>query len=399
MERPSELGNLLFEDDLAVMDDNIPKDLSAEATHPASMMARSPLPRTRSMSDGGGTPSKLLLSPSPHIIEAARGASKDDSTLRAAPSSLSNPVTPLRADFHRRGLSLQMPASPGAAAAAMSGRSPFFKPAPPPPLSPKLDHAQMYASPTNIIPRRSRGLDFSRAATSLHHSMLAEQSSPDSSPTIGGRGINIPNRRSGDYSGAELSSTSLWSVMGNQERMHISGSVGSAHPLASDSSSTTDEDDIMDEDMEDAYIMTPQVSKTTAPTGPASSPAAPWLTGGSPGAGSLRSFQQRQRPRKIPRKRLRAPLGLGFSAAVAAGLSKSPPSTMAKDASGSHSRRESISWQANQLHISGAGSEGEDSARNAESRDGLLATPGRDGQRSVIRRVVTRRGNLLVNIL
>lgn len=390
MERPGGLGSLTF-DDIAVLEDDKEGDaLAALSAQPAPRsLARSPLMRTRSLSDGGGTPTKL--SPSPLIVEASRRTAKDDSALK---ESYSTPVTPHRAEFPRRGLSLQMPRD-FTPPAHPSSSSSSTKPAP---LSPKLDHSQIYASPTNILPRRSRGLDFSRAATSLHHSTLAE-SSPDSSPTIGGRGMNIPNRRTGDYGGPEQSSTSLWSIMGNQERMHIPSSIGSSHPVASDSSSTSDDDDLMDEDLDDTYITTPQVAKSSTLMAPQTTAGPPWITGGSPAVNSLLSFKQRQRPRKQPKKKLRGPLGLGFNPSVAAGLSglsMSPPTNITKDVPGGHSRRESISWRANQLHISGTGSEGEDNGRSGDGIDGM-GTPSRDGQRpNVIRRVVTRRGNLLV---
>ncbi|RBR24071.1 uncharacterized protein FIESC28_03184 [Fusarium coffeatum] len=338
-------------DDTAVMDDIKAQDeQTAPGSHP-----RSPMTKTRSMSDGGGTPSRL--SPSPRIVEASRRTSKDDTSIPTP-----QPVTPRRPNFSNRGFSIQMPPRDFTPPPANS----YVKPAP---LSPKLDHSQIYASPTNILPRRSRGLDFSRAATSLHHSTLAE-SSPDSSPTAGGRAMNIPSRRS-HYAGPEQTSTSLWSVMGNQEKMHISSSLGS-QAIGSDSSSSSDDDELMDEDMDESYVTTPQVNKIGPVLGPGSGG-----TFGSPAMSSLMSFQQRQRPRKQAKKKARGPLGLGFSGAS---LSKSPPTNS------SRARRESISWQANQLHISGANS---DEARAMGDVDGIG-----DG-RNVIRRVVTRRGNLL----
>lgn len=341
-------------------DEAVIMDEPAGADTAPRTQGRSPLTgKTRSLSDGGGTPVKL--SPSPHIIEASRRTSKDDSTL---PDDLT-PVTPRRPDFASRGP--PMPSrefTPPPAAA-----NPYVKPTP---LSPKLDHSQIYASPTNILPRRSRGLDFSRAATSLHHSTLAEQSSPDSSPTAGGRAMNIPPRRS-HFGGPEQTSSSLWSAMGTHEKMHVSGSLGSTHAVGSDSSSSSDEDDLMDEDMEETYVTTPQISRIRS-LGPVGVPNIPF---GSPAMSSLASFQQRQRPRKQQKKKGRGPFGLGFSTSSAA-ISKSPPSTIAR------ARRESISWQANQLHISGA---------DTDEGEALG-----DGQRNVIRRVVTRRGNLLVSL-
>ncbi|KAI0483546.1 hypothetical protein F4859DRAFT_473237 [Xylaria cf. heliscus] len=333
------------------------------------------LSRTRSLSDGNGS----QLSPSPFIMEASRRTSKDDSELRRdRTEDPAPPVTPRRPEFAMHGLSLHVPQRETNSPA----QSPYMKPAP---LSPKLDHSQIYASPTNILPRRSRGLDFSRAATSLHHSTLAE-SSPDSSPTIGGRGMNIPRRGHGEY-GVEHSSTSFRSIMGNHERMHISSSVGSTNPILSDSSSSSGDDDLMDDEMEDAILNTPQVAKSDAQN--QNIHPVPWMPGGSPAVNSLSSF--RIRPRRQPKKKLRGLAALGFNAA----LSRSPPSNNMmkemRDIPMTQSRRESISWAANQLHISGS----EPEERAIETADPAPVTPGRDGVRGVVKRVVTRRGNLL----
>ncbi|KAJ6787306.1 hypothetical protein PWT90_07621 [Aphanocladium album] len=352
------------------------------------------LTKSRSLSDGGGTTPKLFLSP--HIIASTRRTSKDDHDIddlagsfapnaAAAATLAALPSTPKRSEV--RGLSSlhmqqqqqqQQPPPPRASRdftpppAAAAGTSAFGKPAP---LSPKLDHSQIYASPTNILPRRSRGLDFSRAATSLHHSTLAE-SSLESSPTVGGRGMNIPARRREYGMAPEHSlqqSASLWpAAAGNQERMTISSSLGSTQAIGSDSSSSSEDDDLMDEDMDEAYVTTPQVSRMGP--GGGSNPF------GSPAMSTLASFQNRQRPRKHHKKKVRGPLGLGFNM-NASSLSRSPPSNS------SRARRESISWQANQLHISSG--DGEDSGRS--DVDG----PSGDSQPNVTRRAVTRRGNLL----
>ncbi|KAI1758176.1 hypothetical protein F4782DRAFT_476894 [Xylaria castorea] len=331
--------------------------------------------RTRSLSDGNGS----QLSPSPFIMAASRRTSKDDSALKDRTEDLAAPVTPRRPDFPMHGLSLHVPQREINSPA----QSPYTRPAP---LSPKLDHSQIYASPTNILPRRSRGLDFSRVATGLHHSTLAEQSSPDSSPTIGGRGMNIPRRGNGEY-GAEQSSTSFRSMMGNHGRLHISSSVGSTNPIVSDSSSSSGDDDLMDDEMEDAILSTPQVAKSDAQS--QNIHPVPWIPGGSPAINSLSSF--RIRPRRQPKKKLRGLAGLGFNTA----LSRSPPSNNImkemRDIPMAHPRRESISWAANQLHISGSETE----ERVVETADPAPVTPGRDGIRGVIKRVVTRRGNLL----
>ena len=175
-------------------------------------ISRSPS-KARSLSDGGPP----TLSPSPKFREPEKRKSKDDSAIS------DSPTTPRRPAFPLRGLSLQMPPrdlmSPSSSAYISRV-----------PLSPKLDHSQTYGSPTSVLPRRSRGLDFSRAATNLHHSTLAEQSSPDSSPTIGGRAMNIPNRKNGlhfssNSESMNYNSASLWSTMANADRMKI----GRAH--------------------------------------------------------------------------------------------------------------------------------------------------------------------------
>ncbi|KAK3381650.1 hypothetical protein B0H63DRAFT_211252 [Podospora didyma] len=367
MDDLSRMSDVEF-DEAAVMTD----DGKEDSVSTSNNGIRSPLSKTRSLSDGGGTPK---LTPSPHIFEAARQHSKDDIGIRDKDRDVSSlPSTPVRAKFPLRGLALQLPPREATSPAQNANAKPA-------PLSPKLDHSHIYASPTtNILPRRSRGLDFSRAATSLHHSTLADQASPDSSPTIGSRAMNIPGRRNGDYGNAEQSSNSLWSMMGNhQDRMHISSSLGSNTHMGSDSSSSSEPDDFMDEDMDEAYITTPQAVRPTALHG------APWMgPGGSPAVNSLLSFQQRQRQRKLSKKKMRGPLGFGFhSPATAATMSKSPPNNMAsqKEMPTPHARRESISWAANQLHISGNDSD-DNTNRPSDSP-------------SVIRRPVTRRGNLL----
>ncbi|CAN8098135.1 unnamed protein product [Discula destructiva] len=360
---------------------------------------RTPARKTRSMSDGGSTPLRLT---SLHQADTRR-TSKDDSNIttsvRDAVSSSNSksaagpPVTPHRSVFPL-GLSLQLPPQQASTSPAQQSAASYSKAAP---LSPKLDHSQTYSSPTNILPRRSRGLDFSRAATSLHHTTLANQASPDSSPTIGGRGINIPGRRPGDFGAPEQTSNSLWSVMGNHDRHHIAASLGSAANLVSDSSSSSDEDDMM-EDTDELYCTTPQVTRTSLPGHQSGSGFS--AAGGSPAANSLLSFQQRQRPRKQLKKKPRGTLGMGFPPASGCPsiMSKSPPTTMssygniAKEIATPHARRESISWAANQLHISGSESEG--SPKPGVDMDSMRG-PVTDGQNRVVRRTVTRRSNLL----
>ncbi|KAG6058959.1 hypothetical protein E4U32_004322 [Claviceps aff. humidiphila group G2b] len=317
--------------------------------------------KTRSLSDGGGTPSKI--SSSPRITETSRRISKDDIDVRDAQP----PATPRHTQVE--GWPLQMPPRPFTPPSTTSnsyGR---------PPLSPNLDASHTYTSPANIIPRLSRGLGFSRAATSLHHSTLAE-SSPDSSPIIDNRAMSMP-RCGSEFGAPQQSSSSLWSIMDSREKVNINSSLGSTPQqlVRSDSSSSSGFDDAMDEDTEEPYVITPQVFRSTSSL-PQAGPF------GSPAMGSLVHFQQRQRYRKQYTKKMCGPLGLGFNVS-AASITKSP------SGNSSNTRRESISWQANQLHITTA--DGDESVKSLSDVD----SHGGDGSRKVIRRAVTRQRNLL----
>ncbi|KAK4695776.1 hypothetical protein P7C71_g2040, partial [Lecanoromycetidae sp. Uapishka_2] len=126
---------------------------------------------------------KSILSPSPTLIDSRR-SSKDDLSVTCGP------VTPKRPATAPRGLSLQMPPRDlsSTSTANLSKRIP---------PSPKPESSAPYPSPASVLPRRSRGLDFSRAATNLHHSTLAE-SSPESSPIVGSRGDPEESEDGGD---------------------------------------------------------------------------------------------------------------------------------------------------------------------------------------------------------
>jgi len=180
--------------DSAVMDTDSPRQAGsrtgADGGSTTSSSRRSPMTKTRSLSDGGGTPSKL--SPSPHIVEAARRTSKDDSGLHLRDPQTQHPQPPVtprrdpRGRGHHHGLSLQMQSThaPRQFTPPPAASNPYVKP---PPLSPKLDHSQIFASPTNILPRRSRGLDFSRRRP--------RQTAPSTSPAAGTTAPTGPSRR------------------------------------------------------------------------------------------------------------------------------------------------------------------------------------------------------------
>ena len=225
--------------------------------------------------------------------------------------------------------------------------------------------------------------------------------------------MNIPNRKNGLHfsSNSESinhNSASLWSTMANADRMTVSSSLGSVNMMGSDSSgSSSDDDDLMDaDDIDDSILTTPQVNKTNTPFGaiPAVSPGGGWV-GQSPAVSSLMNFQRA----RLRHGKSRKSSSSGSAKSMVSPSSKSPPTMGGMSNSyfggrdipgeGMHSRRESISWAANQLHISGSESDDGTLKSTLENVDGMPITPGRDGQRGVIRRAVTRRGNMLVGTL
>lgn len=330
--------------------------------------------KTRSLSD-----SAPKLEPSPKFLEPTR-ASKDDNTVTVSPS------TPRRPDFLARALSLQMPPRepPMPSPAQFAARVP---------LSPQLDAHNTYASPASLLPRRSRGAEFSRACTNLHHSTLPDQSSPDSSPTITQKGIKIPSRRPRANSmimdSPNVNAHGAWSYSG---RTAPSSSVGSINMLGSeDSSSSSDELDPLDpDDTDDPMIMTPQATKTNNVfAGGAPINNSPFANMFSPsGVPNFMSIQ-RARLRK-GRSRKSSSSASGHSSLASPGGAASPPNGKVE---GFYSReallrregtrRESLSVFTNDLHISSGNDSGDEAS-------GMPQTPG------VIRRAVTRRGNLLV---
>ncbi|KAL8909488.1 MAG: hypothetical protein Q9207_000168 [Kuettlingeria erythrocarpa] len=374
-------------------------------TSPGIEISKSPR-RPRPWSTEG-----IVLAPSPLFVEPK--TSKDDIGLPP-----NNPVTPKRPDYPPRGLSLQMPPRDISSTSTAN----LLKRVP---LSPKLDPSTSYASsPVSALPRRSRGMDFSRACTNLHHSTLAEQSSPDSSPVVGGRGgIVIPSRKS-TYNSSNASTvpdspgmlpSSLWSNGASTEKGGISSSLGSTSMIeyVSESSSSGD-DELMREDEEDDTIhMPPRLWRSgNGPTnlfGPAipSSPGADGFNPFSATAAKLMSFQRARTMKRRSRKS--SSMTNGHSAFPSSGPGSPPPvlrsieSSMTGD---SHrdplkqeidSRRKSLSLGTCELEQSD-----DDQSEGGRSRISprdepptpLPATPS-DERRSVIRRAVTRRGNLL----
>ncbi|EXJ92950.1 hypothetical protein A1O3_01506 [Capronia epimyces CBS 606.96] len=355
-------------------------------------------PKPRSLSDAP----KPVLSPSPTIRESLRRVSQDDSTIAGSPVPARPPP------FHIRGLSLHVPlkdASEGAAGPNISRI----------PLSPKLDSSQIYGSPSSMLPRRSRGLDYTRACTNLHHSTLAE-ASPDASP-ITGRGIQIPSRRSfvnNVLDSPSNQSNTLWTSLSN-EKTNMSSSVSSVNMFGSDSDSDSDsssEDMAIDREMEDAILNTPAASRINGGLVPGnvSSPGLEWMNNQpSPAQASLMSFQ----PSLLSFRRARTRKGKSQHSSSSVSMKSSKPSPgplspgvlKSVETAGSgyfgtgltkqqlQSRRESLSLGTNDLHLS----DSEESNTNKPATGQSLSDmdgPGNDGPRGVIRRAVTRRANL-----
>ena len=355
---------------------------------------------------------KPRLAASPSFLEPFK-SSKDDSYVP------SEPVTPRRPSSSlARGLSLQMPPRDiSSSSIANLTRVP---------VSPKLESPVSHTSPTTVLPRRSRGLDFSRACTNLHHSTLAEQSSPDSSPIISGRGVIIPRRKSihsatGTSNVPDSPSStvnSMWSTMANVDRTGISSSVGSINMIDSDSGSTSSDGDQMmgHPDDEDTIHGTPQVrngSKNLFTYGSMSSPGIDVVNPFSPSAANLMSFQRARL--RHSRKSRTSSSSISARSSIASPGPVSPPllKSIESNTNGGYfcgeldrknleSRRESLSLGTNELNISD-GVESEDGEACRISPHDALGipipmTPSIDERRSVIRRAVTRRGgNLLVS--
>lgn len=340
--------------------------------------------KNRSLSDSTPKPS-----PPPTMPQSSR-QSKDDSFMSL------NPRTPSRSHQSARGLSLQMPSKEWTNSSTASRT----------PLSPQPDIRSNYGTPATLLPRHSRGLDFSRACTNLHHTTLAERSSPDSSPTITQKGMIIPSRR-GTFGSMILESPSLitnpaWPTANSGYKTGPSSSVGSINMLESDSSSTSAEDnDMMEPDDNDYPIMaTPQVFKISHSVGPGpfggplASPGASWSGSFSPAAANFMSYQRAKLKRKA--KSRNSSSSASRHSSLASPIPASPPvrgvdsgnsSYFARDVvmRSGESRRQSLTLGTNELHISSGNDSGDEAA---------LPVPGTP---AVIRRPVTRRGNLLVS--
>lgn len=361
--------------------------------------AATPGKRARSFSDPPAV--------SPSIRE--RSHSRDDHALP--------PSTPRPQHQHRRpellsrGLTLQLPA-PKVTETAIA---PFAVP-----LSPKQTepHAFMQTpgllphSPATSLPRHSRGLDFSRASTNLHHSTLPEFNSPCSSPIITQKALPIPGRKLSmsnmalDGPSGQGSSSMPWNAA-QYERGTMGSSVGSVNMMGSESeSSNSDEDASMGgDDLEDPMFATPQVHKLQNPHAaatPFNTQATPggtanttWGSGThfSPAQASLMKTIRRSRFHKNARRSRKSSSsasGSGYNS-MASQRNPSPPPIRSIESAGNlpwssaaaRSRRESLAMGTDALQLSSGNDSGDEAT---------LITPSTPG---VVRRAVTRRQNLL----
>lgn len=315
-----------------------------------------------------------------------------------------------------RGLSLQVPSKESSSPTVRSSLNRV-------PLSPKLDSASTYGSPASVIPRRSRGLDFSRSCTNLHHSTRAEQSSPDSSPILTGR----RGTRQSWYAQSPPNSSGnlLGPALGSLERTGGTSAAGNVNMIDSDTdSSDQDEDEeIMDRAAsEDPILTTPQPQNlfrrsvsidahSSVVNATSGSPGGEWMGAYSPAARSLMNFRRAMTGRRRNRK------SSSSTAASGSGLNTKvyPLSTTAtraddtritsinKDQSDDcyRPRRGSLTTGTMDLQLSSGGESDEakvlsaansrDSTHPASSSSSMV-----EEKRGVVKRAVTRRGNLLV---
>lgn len=212
---------------------------------------------------------------------------------------------------------------------------------------------------------------------------------------------------------------SLWSTMANAERVGVSSSVGSVDMLDCESRSTSsDDDDMMGQvEEEDTIHMTPHPFRlgthpcTASASLAMSSPSSDWIGNFSPVAANLMSFQRARLRHGRSRKSSSSASGHGsmsspgpasppVSKSIESGLGGGYfPKEVTK--SNMESRRESLSLGTNDLHISDDGESDNSPSYKVNSNDGTGSlgqmTPSVDERRNVIRRAVSRRGNMLVS--
>ena len=182
------------------------------------------------------------------------------------------------------------------------------------------------------------------------------------------------------------------------ERSVFSSSLGSVKMMDSDSTSDSDDElePMENDEAEDAIVNTPQLNKRHNPS--ATTPfannasAISWASAFSPGGANTFPNFHRARLRN-GRSRKSSSSASGASSLASPAPQSPPPGKMGGDGyfgrevnmRGPASRRESLSLHTHDLHISSGNDSGDEATKAPPT------TPG------VVRRAVTRRGNLLVS--
>lgn len=339
-----------------------------------------PSKTTRSLSD-----SAPALAPSPRFLEQGQTSQDDHATI---PTSIR---TPSRIDAAWGGLSLQLPPRDVNA---------FNPPSRTVAQSPRSEARDPYGTPTTVLPRHSRGMDFSRAATHLHHSTVAGRPSPESSPTITHK--SLASRRTSSHSMALDSPRQNagwnWNTNSNSDKGFFPRSVGSTAALTSDTSSSSsgDDMDVMEQDEpEDAMMSTPQVRKMmdssamTPYAGIEKASTLDWLPQQSPNPQAFTSLRRRKHAHSVGRRsRLTTPDPQPQNSRRESFAKGQVPRDhiMRSPMARRESRRESLSMGTHHLRLT--------SSNEGEEENGMfgpMTTPG------VVRRPVVRRSNLLVS--
>ncbi|KAI9666882.1 MAG: hypothetical protein M1831_001387 [Alyxoria varia] len=358
-------------------------------------------PKHRSLSD-----SVRPLEPSPKLNEPST-TSRDDNVFLATPSRLST-----RARSFGQDLGLQVPmidiTQQQQQQQQQHQQTGQFVNSNRPYPSNSLEPRESYGSPTSVLPRHSRGMDFSRACTNLHHSTLPDTASPDSSPTVNGKHFAIPSRRGSVYS-MMVDSPQVASNRGSMhggsalaDKWMFPRSQSSTNAMASEASSDSSDDDMIPsrtEELEE-MVTTPQIHRAekegVTPYAPQQGP----VGNQSPGTYGGPGFLRRPRFERLRGSRLGSfssrKSASNYELGIASGETPDRNGDIPMDSP--ISRRGSLLIDTTGLNISGNDSSDEQAPgklvhqQPQPQHDQPQQPPSTPG---VVRRAVTRRSNLL----
>jgi hypothetical protein len=183
--------------------------------------------------------------------------------------------------------------------------------------------------------------------------------------------------------------------------------VSSINMLDSGSDSETTSDEDMDRETDDPMLNTPAASKLNGPmmSSMINSPGGDWMnTQTSPAFNSLMSFRRARLGKKGKSRHSSSSVSINSSKPSPGPLSP-PLMKSIETANGGYfnttltrqqvqSRRESLSLGTDDLHLSDS-EDGEARVTTSNFKSAIMDSPGMEGPRGVVRRTVTRRGNLL----